>query len=58
MKVFGVNMNNFQPNYVVCKDDRKEIYWGICKHLKKDEIVYCTLKNNTPCIALKGYKHE
>lgn len=62
MKNYGesiiFSMLKFKPDYNKCKDVRKEVYWGICKHLKKDTIVYCTLKNHIPCIVWKGYKHE
>lgn len=50
--------NNFKPDYFKCTDERKEVYWNICKHIKKDTIIYCTLKNNVPCVAWEGYMHK
>lgn len=52
-----IQMAEFQPNYNKCIDIRKTVDWNICKHIKKDTIIYCTL-NNKECIAWKGYKHE
>jgi hypothetical protein len=49
-------MKEFFPNYDKCLDERKQVYWGVCKHLKKDVIMICSL-NNRECIAWKGYKH-
>lgn len=51
-------MKDFKPDYDKCKDERKEVYWGICKHMKKNTKMYCTLKNNAICEAWRGYKHE
>jgi hypothetical protein len=50
-------MNNFKPTYSNCTDERKEVYWNVCKSLKKNYIMICGL-NDKPCIAWKGYKHE
>ena len=49
---------NFKPDYSKCTDERKEVYWNVCKHIKGDTVMLCTLKNNYPCIAWKGYKYE
>jgi len=52
----------YKPDYSKC--DRKakngkplkEVYHGICKHIKKDNIMYCS-RDHKPCPAWKGYKH-
>ena len=51
-------MSNFKSDYNKCLDKRKEVYWNVCKYLKKDNIMYYTLKNNYSCIAWKGYKYD
>jgi hypothetical protein len=44
------------PDYTKCTDERKEVYWNICKCIKKNDIMICGL-NNKPCIAWKEYKY-
>ena len=52
-----ISIFEFQPDYSKCTDERQEVYHNICKHIRKHDIMICTL-NNKPCIAWKGYKHE
>jgi len=44
-----------EPNadYTLCKDDRKEIHWNVCKHFVKDTLYYCNLKKGMLCPAHK-----
>ena len=49
---------NFEPNYNKCKDDRKEIYWNICKHLIKDDLMFCSLKKGKFCPAWKDFNYR
>jgi len=46
----------FKPNYDKCNKPQKEIYWGVCKHLKKSRIMICQI-DKKPCVAWQGYKH-
>ena len=46
----------FKPDYDKCNKPQKEIYWGVCKHLKKSGIMICQI-DKKPCIAWQGYKH-
>jgi hypothetical protein len=48
---------DFKPDYSKCIDDRKELHHNLCKNLKKNDEMYCTL-NNRSCVAWEGYKHE
>ena len=41
---------------IICTDKRKELYWDICKHIKKDTIMICTL-NNKPCPEWDEYRN-
>lgn len=49
-------LENFEPDYSLCTDERKEVWWNICKQSKKDNIMLCTITRK-PCIAWKGYEH-
>lgn len=48
--------DNNIPEYDKCDKPQKEIYWDICKNLKKKGIMYCIV-DKKPCIAWEGYKH-
>lgn len=53
-------MNNFKPDYNKCTDKRKEMVLAnhICKHCFKDTYIYCSIHENTKCVAWIGYKHD
>jgi hypothetical protein len=50
-------MMEFKPKYDKCTDERKEVYHKICKYIRKNDKMICTLKNK-PCEAWEGYTHE
>lgn len=57
----------FTPDYSKCNkgarkaeskdDDDADIYWGICKHSKKNNKMYCS-KDGKECPAWSGYSHD
>ncbi len=56
-KPLVISMLEFKPDYSQCTDERKELYHNLCKHIRKETIMVCTI-NNKPCPAWKEYKHE
>ena len=52
-----MNKENFKPDYLKCNKQQKEVHFNICKQIKKDTIMICTI-DRKPCIAWEGYKHE
>jgi hypothetical protein len=51
-------MKDYYPEYNKCKDSRKEIYHGVCKHNVKNKVMLCNLHNNHICCAWEGYIHS
>ena len=56
-KPLFISMMEFKPKYDKCTDERKEVYHKICKYIRKNDKMICTLKNK-PCEAWEGYTHE
>jgi hypothetical protein len=56
-KPLFISMLEFTPDYSKCIDERKELHHNLCKHMKKNDIIICNLRNK-PCESWEGYKHE